>query len=230
MRFWFFLFLICVLPSCTSSCQTHPSGVVKAQNAKETPVAKNDEKPKSYDEPITYLEAVSGANGVTVSLRSELELFCEQVCSKFELVEDTKDGVLTYKALRTPIRGNVQPSRLMEERRPNDKNINKIIVKNVGKNGSDLVLNDVMINGRTHFFAVSATIAPMMAIGGESTGFSIAFEGNKMDAAIDDQKLAATAASGKTFSGFVTGYVVTQSKIERGDVNVFHILTFEPGP
>lgn len=225
---------ILIFSSCTS-CQTSKKKDAALQNA-DTSVTpdKTDatpkQKPESYDVAVTYLSVQTTPEGFAINLRSELEIFCERLCSEFQLVEDNADGVLTYKATKTPVPGNVQPSRLMEDRTPKIKgtNIKKIIVKNVGRIGNDLVVNDLMAEGKTLVYAVDAILTPSMAIGGESMGYKIAFEGRTLDAMFDDQKLA-TGSDGKSLTGFVTGYVTTESKVERGDIAVFHVVTLEPG-
>ena len=225
---------ILIFSSCTG-CQTTKKRDSALQSADaSTAPSKAESTPapstNTYDEPITYLSIQSAADGYAITIRTELELFCERLCSDFHLVEDNVDGVLTYRATRTPVPGNVQPGRLMEDRAPNIKSakIKKIVVKNVGKAGNDLVVSDVMTAGKTLFYAVSARVTPAMAIGGESSGYSVAFEGKTMDAKFDDQKLA-TQVGVKPMNVFVTGYVATESKVERGDVPVFHVVTMEPG-
>lgn len=231
MRFTTVLSVL-VFSSCTS-CQTtkKKDATLQSADASVAPEKKSaTPAAESHDEPITYLGIQSTPDGFAIALRSELEIFCERLCSEFRLVEDNTDGVLTYKATRTPVPGNVQPSRLMEDRTPKTKGsgIKKIIVKNVGKLGNDLVVTDVMTEGKTLFYAVDAVLTPALAIGGESSGYRVAFEGKTLDATFDDQKIVPQSA-GKSINSFVTGYVTTETKVERGDIPVFHVLTFEPG-
>lgn len=210
----------------TVGCRT-----VEKQNAGgDASIKSNDSSSKTYDEVISFLEVTASPAGdaYKIILKSELEIFCETLCSRFALVEDQCAGDVTYKATRTPIKGNVIPSRLIEERNLTGvgSDFKKVIVKNLGKNGNDIDLTQATKNGRTHFFATMARLTRGMAIGGESAGYRIKFGDSEMDAAVDDQSVAAQLAAASS-EGFVTGYVVTESKIERGDISVFHVLSYD---
>lgn len=232
MRFLSVLTLA-VITSCTS-CQTagKRSSSVKGVSKGEPTAspAPKSEFPNSYDEPITYLEIETTDAGVTVNVRTELQYMCERQCSKFKLVEEQGDGIVNYKAKRIPpVPGSDVVSRLAEMRqvRMTDFVSKKFVFKNVGKMDGDVVVNEILNRGQTHFLAVKGDLKPMLAIGGEA-GYSLTtFESNKIDVVLEDPKIASQIPEGKILSGFFTGYLVTESKVERGDIPVFHVLTFE---
>lgn len=188
---------------------------------------------KSYDTPISYLEVSKseGSGALDLKAQTEMDVLCERTCSHFNMVEENKDGAMTLKAVRTPEVGNTDPSRLDEKRSLNaaSADYQKIIIKNVGKIGRDIVVTDELSSGRSALYATAAKIKPAMAIGGEGSGYMIEFNGKSMDAALDTPELASkvTAAADKTLSGFVTGYVTKESKVERGDVSVFHVTSID---
>lgn len=219
--------ILFALTSCVS-CRT-----IEKRNNSDTgasTIKANSTPTETHEEPLSYLEVSASGDTYAMTFKSEPEVFCERLCSHYVLIEDHKDGGVIYKATRTPILGNVNPSRLVEQRDLSGvgSDVKRVVVENVGKIGEAIVISDVTANGHNHFFATIAKLKSALAIGGESSGYTITFNGKSMDAAIDDQTVAAQLAgsAGDPVEGFVTGYVVTESKIERGDISVFHVLTF----
>jgi hypothetical protein len=108
--------------------------------------------------------------------------------------------------------------------------IKAITIKDAGKLGHVITLQDIFAKDFENFYAAHAEIKASLAIGGESSGLSISFDGRSMEASVSDPNVLAqiNASANKVLKGFATGHILKKNGIERGEYQVFVVKTLDP--
>lgn len=199
----------------------------------------SDNEPEIYPQVLTLVAVEPVTKGVdqgsfeySISAETSLEVWCERLCSEFSLIESTHKGnTVVVEAVKKPIPGNTSPTRLKVTRALKGKtsDVKKIVIKNVGKEGVDIVVSDLITDQAPNFHGGYGAIKPALAIGGESKGYSILYAGKTMDAELMTKHVAAqvAASAGKQLKGFVTGSIVEKKGLERGHYPVFQVRSVD---
>lgn len=215
------------------SCKTRdPSSVPES-----TLASSEQNEGKSFPQAFSYIVVEPGRDSSGSSLsyhidaESPVELWCETSCSKFSLVDSKEGDAYVVQAIRIPQKNNTQPSQLKVEKKKivgTKEDLKKIILKNVGKKGDDVVLQEEISDRYPNFYAVMGVLKPAMAIGGESPGYQITFAGKTMDAAVSDGAIISQIQSKpEGLKGFVRGSVVQKEGTERGTYSVFLVRSID---
>lgn len=195
-------------------------------------------KEAEYQVPFSYIsvEALPLKPGIDtrtfrITAKTSLEVFCERSCAKFSLVDKVLDGNISISALKRPELGNSSPSRLNETREFEAKisTIKGLILKDLGKEGNQVAVEDAMSEQFGNFYAAFAEIKAAPSIGGESSGYSIYFDGKIMDASSKDPEFAVRVAASpdKALKGFAIGSIVNKETKQRGPYQEFEVRTFD---
>jgi hypothetical protein len=197
-----------------------------------------DAQGKSFPAEFTYVSVSDvklGADpkviSVDVQLKSALEVFCENRCSKFQLAEETIGSDLVFVVSKQPIVGNTSPS-LLDLKKTISVDISKtfrMVFKNSGRSENQVTVDLSSLKEGESFVAAFGEFKKSMAIGGESSGYTITIGGKSLDAVFGDKDLAAQVAAslkGK-MAGFVTGVISRKESLERGTYPVATIKTFD---
>jgi hypothetical protein len=154
----------------------------------------------------------SGALTWDIDLRSTMEIWCERQCSEFKLDEVTKDGVTALSALKKTIQGNVNPGILNVHKqfRGSRDTVHKIHIANVGVMGQSLLLEDVLSEANSNFYAVPMQISkPLNPLQDTLIG---EFSGKKVEIQMkSNTELPVLVQGAPPTSAFVMGTLVTGS-------------------
>jgi hypothetical protein len=234
-----YIFLVLLLTSCRTTA-SKSEGTSELTNTNSGPSVPSDEASgEVFANVLTFigiesLKQDSGSDKMELkfSAKSEVEYFCERRCSKHSLKDTASGEMLQVGAFKMPVVGNTSPSRLSEDKKSVSVDLSKtkrIFINNVGKMGNTVEIDLAKDQMFSNFYATFAELKTSMAIGGESSGYSITFDGKSMDASFDDAGLAAqvSASGGGGIKGLVTGVMITKEGVERGVYKEFLVKTLD---